>query len=115
MLARSWVERVQDILDAIAEIEVFTQGMTFDVLRCDAKTIKAVELDFIVIGEAATRVPADVQAAHPEIPWHLMQAMRNRLVHAYFFVDPQILWDTIEQDLPPLSDALTKLLDEAGN
>ncbi|MCZ6874632.1 MAG: DUF86 domain-containing protein, partial [bacterium] len=45
----------------------------------DAKTIKAVQLDFIVIGEAASHIPDDVQAAHPEVPWHLMRAMRNRL------------------------------------
>ena len=84
MFPRGWIERIRDILDAIAEIETFTQGMDFDALRNDPKTLRAVELDFIIIGEAAHHIPETVQAAHPEIPWHLMRAMRNRLVHVYW-------------------------------
>ena len=98
----AWHERIQDILDAVAEITTFTQGITFDAFRYDTKTMRAVELDFIMIGEAASHIPEDIQQAHPEVPWHLMRAMRNRLVHAYFSVAPQIVWDTIYQDLLPL-------------
>jgi uncharacterized protein with HEPN domain len=50
------------------EVESFSQ---------DIKTIRAVELNFIIIGEAATGIPDDIQEAHPEIPWHFMRAMRN--------------------------------------
>jgi len=82
-------------LDAVAAIKAFTQGIAFDTFRYDAKTMRAVELDFIIIGEAASPIPEEVERAHPEVPWHLMRAMRNRLVHAYFSVDPQIVWDTI--------------------
>ncbi len=87
--------------------------MTFDTFQGDAKTIKAVQLDFIVIGEAASHIPDDVQAARPEVPWHLMRAMRNRLVHVYFSVEPKIVWDTIHHDLPPLIEPLKQLLVEA--
>ena len=52
MSPRSWAERIEDILEAIAEIQAFTHGMDFDTFQGDAKTIKAVQLDFIVIGEA---------------------------------------------------------------
>ena len=109
MLPRGWIERIRDILDAMAEIETFTQGMDFDAFRKDPKTLRAVELDFIIIGEAAHHIPETVQAAHPEIPWHLMRAMRNRLVHVYFSVDPKIVWDTIHNDLPPLMPLLAAL------
>ena len=91
MSPRAWHERIQDILDAVAEVTAFTQGMAFEAFRYDAKTMRAVELDFIIIGEAASYIPEDVQRAHPEVPWHLMRAMRNRLVHAYLSVDPQIV------------------------
>jgi uncharacterized protein with HEPN domain len=64
--------------------------------------------------EAASHIPEDVQRAHPEVPWHLMRAMRNRLVHAYFSVDPQIVWDTIYQDLLPLVPLLEALVREAS-
>ena len=114
MFPRSWRERIHDILDAVAEINTFTQGIAFDVFRYDAKTMRAVELDFIIIGEAASHIPEDAQRAHPEVPWHLMQAMRNRLVHAYFSVDPQIVWDTIYQDLPSLVPLLEALLRESS-
>ena len=114
MLPRSWTERIRDILDAMSEIETFTHSMAFDAFRNDTKTIRAVELDFIIIGEAANRIPETVQAAYPEIPWHLMRAMRNRLVHVYFSVDPQVVWDTIHNDLPPLIPLLESLLRDTG-
>jgi uncharacterized protein with HEPN domain len=107
---RGWQERVQDILDAIAEIQAFTRGMDFDAFRADAKTVKAVELDFIVIGEAANQIPDEVEALHLQVPWSLMRAVRNRLVHVYFSVDERLLWETVQNDLPVLVPALQSLL-----
>lgn len=110
MSPRDWRDRVQDILDAIAEIQIFTHGMDFDSFSADAKTLKAVELNLIVIGEAANQIPGDIEEAHPHIPWSLMRAMRNRLVHVYFSVDERLLWDTIQNDLPVLFSSLQSLL-----
>ena len=76
----------------------------------DLRTIRAAELNFIVIGEAAGAVPEEIQENHPEVPWHLMRGMRNQLVHAYFSISPQILWVTIHQDLPQLVNVLEQLL-----
>ena len=110
MSPRSWTERVEDILEAIAEIQAFTQSMDFEQFQNDSKTIKAVALDFIVIGEAASHIPDEIIDTHSEIAWSLMRGMRNRLVHDYFGMDPQILWDTIKNDLPPLVAPLTRIL-----
>ena len=110
MSPRDWRERVQDILDAIAEIQAFTHGMNFDSFSSDAKTLKAVELNLIVIGEAANQIPDGVEEAYPQIPWPLMRAMRNRLVHVYFSVDERLLWDTVQNDLPVLAAALQSLI-----
>jgi len=110
MSPRNWQERIRDILDAITEINSFTSGMSFEKFQGDEKTIKAVELDLIVIGEAANQIPAEVEDAHPEVPWHLMRAMRNRLVHIYFLVDARLLWDTIQSDLPKIVLSLGALL-----
>lgn len=112
MSPRRWSERVRDILDAIAEIQAFIKGMDFAAFETDIKTMKAVELNFIVIGEAASHIPDSVQAGHPEIPWSSMRAMRNRLVHVYFSVDPSIVWDTIQNDILPLVPPLNALLDQ---
>jgi uncharacterized protein with HEPN domain len=107
---RDWKERIQDILEAISEIQAFTLNMGFEAFSADAKTSKAVELDLIVIGEAANQIPDRVQEANPQIPWSLMRAMRNRLVHVYFSVDAKLLWDTVQKDLPELKTALDRLL-----
>lgn len=110
MSRRSWRERIWDILDAIAEIRTFTHGMAYDTFRQDPKTIRAVELDFIIIGEAAQHIPEEIQRTYPAVPWHLMRAMRNRLVHVYFAVDPQVMWETIHHDLPSLIPHLEALV-----
>lgn len=110
MSTRGRIERVEDILDAIGEIDAFIAGMEPETFRLDFKTVRAVELNLIIIGEAASRVPNDIQEAHSDIPWPFMKAMGNRLVHAYFNVDPQILWDTVQDDLSPLRAALQQLV-----
>jgi uncharacterized protein with HEPN domain len=106
---RIWKERLQDILEAITEIQAFTEGMNLGTFAADKKTMRAVELDLIVIGEAASQIPDQVENEHPEIPWSLMRAMRNRLVHVYFEVDARLLWDTVQKDLPVLFSALQSL------
>ncbi|OAB56027.1 hypothetical protein AY599_21475 [Leptolyngbya valderiana BDU 20041] len=62
------------------------------------------------LGEAARRVPEDIKARHPQIPWHLMVGMRHRLVHEYFRVDAEIVWKAAAEDLPPLIPALRAVL-----
>jgi uncharacterized protein with HEPN domain len=63
-----------------------------------------------VIGEAAGQVTKEFQAAHPEIPWPAIVGMRNRLIHAYFDIDLDRVWDTIKDDLPPLVASLEKII-----
>jgi uncharacterized protein with HEPN domain len=101
---------LRDILDAAAEIRAFTQGMDSSSFASDAKTVKAVLADFAVIGEAARHVPPEVAASHPGVPCRAMSDMRNLVVHAYFSVEPAIVWKTIEHDLPRLTAAIEQLL-----
>ena len=111
MSPKDWKGRIRDILDAIAEIKAFPDGMDFIKFSADAKTVRAVELDLIIIGEATNQIPNHIQEQNPQIPWALMRAMRNRLVHVYFSVDETLLWDTGQKDLPPLESALQTLFD----
>jgi uncharacterized protein with HEPN domain len=62
-----------------------------------------------LIGEAATRVPDDVRSAHPEIPWRMIVAMRNRLIHGYLGIDDDTLWSIIRDEVPVLHDQLRAL------
>lgn len=110
MSPRDWRIYIRDILEAIAEIQKFTQGMGFDAFREDDKAIRAVEMNFIIIGEAAAQIPEEIEDQYSLIPWMLMRAMRNRIVHVYFQIDEKLMWDTIQNDLPPLIPVLEKLL-----
>lgn len=110
MSPRSSIERMQDILNAIVEIQGFVADIGFTEFQDDLKTLRAVELELIVIGEAANTIPDEVQEAYPEIAWQLMRGMRNRLVHTYFSASPKIIWDTIHQDLPPVAKSLADII-----
>ena len=110
MSPRDWRDRVRDILDAIFEIQRFVHGMDYETFRNDDKSIRAVEMNFIIIGEAANQIPEEIEERDSSIPWGLMRAMRNRIVHVYFRVDEKLMWDTIQNDLPPLIPELEKLL-----
>lgn len=74
--------------------------------------IDAVQRNFMVVGEAASQVPSEVTDAHPEIPWRKMRDMRNVLIHVYWSVDAGLVWNTVQQDLPPLIPLLEHVLAE---
>ena len=63
-----------------------------------------------IVGEAASRVSEAVQLAHPEVPWRKIAGTRNRLVHGYDDVNFDVLWNTIQDDLPPLIDQLQTIM-----
>jgi uncharacterized protein with HEPN domain len=74
--------------------------------------VDAVIRNFQVLGEAAGQVPDDVRKTNPHIPWSDMQKMRHVLVHHYDKIDVARVWQTIKDDLPPLVEPLSKLLEE---
>lgn len=84
--------------------------MDYGTFSKDDKTVRAVEMNFIIIGESASQIPEEIQEKYPVIPWNLMRAMRNRIVHTYFQIDEKLMWDTIHNDLPPLISTLEGLL-----
>lgn len=84
--------------------------MDYEAFKKDDKSVRAVEMNFIIIGEAANQISEEIEEKYPSIPWNSMRAMRNRIVHVYFRVDEKLMWDTIQNDLPPLIPELEKLL-----
>jgi len=101
-----------DILESIKDITDFTDGMTFDQFSVDRKTVKAVIRCLEIIGEAANKIPNNVREKYPEVPWTEIVGMRNRLIHEYFGVDVNIIWQTIQEDIKPLYISIKKLSDE---
>ena len=111
MSSRSWSLRVQDILKAIKSIEQCTTGMNKADFESNETVVQAVLYNLIVIGEATVNIPSEIQERFPEIPWRLMKNMRNIVAHEYFRVDREIVWDTIQNNLPQLIEPLQNLLD----
>ncbi|HEX6977351.1 MAG TPA: DUF86 domain-containing protein [Patescibacteria group bacterium] len=101
---------LEDILTALSEIEEFVKGMSQKDFESDRKTMHAVVRNIEIIGEAARNLPEDFVNKHPELPIHEMITMRNRVVHEYFGIDLNILWQTIVGDLPQLKKQIKDLV-----
>jgi len=89
-----------DILIAIGRILEYTQGYGFIDFKRDYKTVDAVIRNFEIIGEAAKNIPDEIKEQYPDVPWIEMYSLRNRISHAYFGIDYEIIWDIITNYLP---------------
>ncbi len=110
MPPRVWRVRIEDILEAIDNINLFVAGLDYEAFRTDRKTVNAVERNLEIIGEAAANLPDEILARWPEVPWNRVRGLRNLLAHEYSGVDVSILWQTIHEDLPALYPLLRKIL-----
>lgn len=102
--------RLQHILDAITEIENYVDDQTKEEFLKDGKTQNAVVHQLEIIGEAAKNVSQKLQLQTPQIPWVRLGDTRNRLIHEYFSVDMDIVWEILEKDLPSLKTQIKKTL-----
>jgi uncharacterized protein with HEPN domain len=98
------------MLDAIEEAISFARNRSRESLDKDRMLVLALIKDVEIIGEAASRISKDAQSSAPEIPWANIIGMRNRLIHAYFDINLDILWKTVREDLPDLAAALNKAM-----
>jgi uncharacterized protein with HEPN domain len=99
-----------DILIAARKARSFLEGMTWEQFVESELHQMAVIRPLEIIGEAARRISPETQEAYPEIPWAKMIGMRNRLIHEYFRVDLMTVWETVQDDLPPLIDLIEPLV-----
>lgn len=106
--------RLRHMLDAAKAAQGFTRNRRQEDLLHDRQLewalVKAVE----IMGEAAGQLSAEAKAELPDIPWHKIIGMRNRLVHAYFEINLNILWQTIIEGLPPIITELEKIIPVEG-
>jgi len=112
MTRRDPVVRLRHMRDYAQKAVAMVEGQGRDVLDSDEKLRLALTHLVELIGEAASQVPAEVQAQYPEIPWPKVIGMRHRLIHGYNFVDYDILWNTITGSLPGLIDTLNRIVGE---
>jgi uncharacterized protein with HEPN domain len=100
---------LNDILQSITDIQIFIDDMPFDQFCADRKTINAVIRSLEIIGEATKKIPDDIRGLNPDLPWIEIAAMRDKLIHEYFGVDLEIVWETVRNDLAPLQSAIRQI------
>jgi len=98
-----------DIRDAVEKILQYTSGGR-DEFFADPMRQDAVIRNLEVMGEAVRKVSDATRVAHPDVPWRQMAATRDRVIHGYFNVDLEIVWEIVEQELPRLRDVLQQVL-----
>lgn len=101
---------LEDIKESIRKIEKYTRSVNFDEFSRDEKLIDAVVRNLSVIGEAVINIPKEIKAKNPDIAWNEINGMRNKVIHEYFGIDEEILWKTIQEDIPIFKKQITKLL-----
>ena len=97
---------LEDIRESIVRIERYTAGLDRAGFEADEKTVDAVVRNLEIIGEAARQLPEEFTQRNPQIEWRKIAGLRNRIVHAYFGLDLEIIWQIIRSDLPTLKRAL---------
>jgi uncharacterized protein with HEPN domain len=97
---------LDDIREAIAKIERYTAGLNQTTFEADEKSVDAVVRNLEIIGEAARQLPEEFTRRNPQIEWRKIAGLRNRIVHDYFGLDLQIIWQIILNDLPALKRGL---------
>ena len=113
-MARDEFLYLRHILDAINTVEEYLQGV-------DEKQFKATQLlqdgtirQIEIIGEAVRHISKDIRKTYPEIPWQDVAGMRDKLIHQYFGVDIEKVWDTAKEDLPVLKNQVSGILKDYG-
>ncbi|CAG0934109.1 MAG: hypothetical protein EFKGCFLK_01112 [Rhodocyclaceae bacterium] len=101
--------RLKHMLDAAEEALAFAAGHSRADLDADRKLVLALIKLVEIIGEAAAKVSGETRQRHAAIPWDAVVATRNRLIHGYFDINLDIVWDTVTVDLPPLLAELRKV------
>jgi uncharacterized protein with HEPN domain len=104
--------RVLHMVEAARTARRFIAGRQCSDLDSDQMLLFALVRAIEIIGEAASRISAETRAANPAVPWASIVAMRNRLIHAYFDIDRNIVWKTVTEELPPLLSLLGALVSE---
>jgi uncharacterized protein with HEPN domain len=109
-MPRDYKVYLDDILQAIAKVREYTTGFSLAKLAGDTKTFDAVVRNLEVIGEAAKAVPEAIRLEHPEVDWKRISGLRDILIHQYFGVNAQIIWDIIQNKLPPLEQQIRSMM-----
>ena len=112
-VGREWRFYIDDMIAFAEKVVAYTNGLDQQAFVASGLVYDATLRNLELIGEAATHVPDDVRAAHPQVPWRLVVATRNRIIHGYLGIDNDTLWSIVVSDVPALLPTLRTVKDAA--
>lgn len=108
-MSRDYKVYLDDIIEAMERVRDYTTGISFENFLNDRKTVDAVNRNLAIIGEAANRIPNEIKDKYQDIDWYGIIGLRNILIHDYFRVDLEIIWDIIENKLSLLENQVKEM------
>jgi len=107
---RDYVLFLEDILESIGKIEKYTEGLTYQEFHKDEMVIDAVVRNFEIIGEAVNKVPEELKEQYPFVEWNEAVGFRNVMIHEYFGVDTETVWETVQNNIPALKEKISRII-----
>lgn len=108
-MARDYRVYIDDVLSSISKIKGYTKGFSKKRFLSDEKTVDAVIRNLEIIGEAIKKIPDHIRSQHPEVEWRKISGLRDILVHEYFGIDTEIIWDIVRNKIPELEKQVLRL------
>ena len=113
---KTWERDYRDFLEDMAQYAEkgmhIVEDLDYDAFQGNEEKVLAAIRVIEVIGEAAKNIPPSVRDCHPEVPWSGLARMRDKLIHVYFGIDKEVVWQTLQEDLPPLKQSMKKILQD---
>lgn len=111
-MKRNYILFLDDISERIEKINSYIDGMTYDEFVQDDKTVSACIREIEVIGEATKQIPKDITERFNDLPWSLMAKMRDKLIHWYFEIDEEIVWNVAKDKLPDIKIQIDFIIED---
>lgn len=110
MTGRSPVLYLSEILASMDKIERYTKGVSYEEFIRNEQLVDAVERNIEKIGEAAAAIPDSIRDRHPEVPWKTIVGLRNKVIHHYFAVDHEVVWQIVTKNIPATRSRIADIL-----
>jgi uncharacterized protein with HEPN domain len=111
-MKRNYILFLEDISLRIEKVDSFIGDMTYDEFVKDDKTVSACIREIEVIGEATKQIPKEITDRFQDLPWSLMAKMRDKLIHWYFEIDEEIVWNVAKDKLPSIKIQIDSIIKE---